>query len=102
MTEKNDSLGTLDRIIEGTTNFSFRRVTDEVERRIRRKVKKASRRIAATATGLFMFMMAIAFISMSVVRYLSTTMSPALSWGIVGVVLALVGMILVLTGRLIT
>lgn len=101
MTEKKDGLGTLERIIEGTTNFSFKRVTDEVERRIRGKVKKASRRIAATATGLFMFMMAIAFISISIVRHLSTIMSPALSWGIVGVVLALVGMILVLMGRLI-
>ncbi len=101
MTEETDEVSTLDRIIEGASNLSLGKISDEVERRVRRRVKKASRRIAYTITGLFLFMMAVAFISVSIARGLSTILDPALSWGLVGLILALLGTILVLMGRLI-
>lgn len=88
--------------MERITHFSLEKVSDEVERRIRSRTKRAARRFAFTVTGLFVFMMALAFISVSIARGLSAILNPALSWGLVGTILALIGMILVLMGRLIT
>ena len=100
--KKDSSL--FDTIMEGMAYFSLRKVMDEVERRLKSKSRKIVGRIILTLAGLYLILIAVVFISISLVRLLSTVvgMNPAISWGAAGLVLALTGTILMILGRLVT
>ena len=102
MTEKKTDSPFLDKILEGVTGFSLRRVLDDIERRLKAKSRKFAARIILTLAGLYLMLIAVVFISLSLVRILSSMLGPAYSWGLVGLFLGLFGAILIILGRLVT
>jgi len=105
MTEKKTDSPLLDKILEGITGFSWGKILDEVGRRLKAKTRKFAARIVLTLAGLYLMLIAVVFVSISLVRVLSSVLSPAYSWGswgLAGLVLGLVGTILLIVGRLVT
>jgi len=101
MSEKKKGASLQDKVIGGIAQFSFGKILDELERRVRKRTRNFARRIALTLAGIYFVLIGVLFISVSIVRIFSTIMSSALSWGLVGLVLALLGAILTLLGRLV-
>lgn len=102
MTEKKTDSPFLEKILEGVAGFSLKRVLDEIDRRLKAKTRKFAARIMLTLAGLYLILIALVFISFSLVRALSLMLGSAYAWGLVGLFLGLLGLILIILGRLVT
>jgi hypothetical protein len=102
MTDEEESSSLYDMIMGLTKRLSLTKVLDEIEKRLRSKSKKAAGKISLTLVGLSFIVISVVFISISLVLAFSTVLNPAVSWALVGLVLALIGLILLLWARLVT
>lgn len=102
MTDEKQDPGLYKTIKEIINQFSIKKVLDEVEKRLRSKTRKAAGKIALTLVGLSFVIISVVFLSISLVRAFSMVLNPAVSWALVGLALALIGMIILLWARLIT
>ena len=102
MTDEEKSSSLYDVIMGIAKQLSLTKALDEIEKRLRSKTKKAAGKAALTLVGLCFVIISVVFVSISLVRAFSMVLNPAVSWGLVGLVLALIGMILLLWARLVT
>lgn len=102
MTDEEKDSSLYDTIKKILNQLSLTKVLDEVEKRLQSKTRKAAGRVALTLVGLSFVVISVVFVSISLVRAFSMVLNPAVSWALVGLVLALIGMILLLWARLVT
>jgi len=102
MTSEKDESNPHGAVMQTITRFSLTRILEDLERRLKKKMKQFAGRIALTFTGLCFMVIAAVFVSVSLVKVFSTMLNPATSWGVVGLILALLGFVLMLLGQLVT
>ncbi len=102
MTDEEEDPGLYKTIIETINQLSLKKVLDEVEKRLRSRARKVAGKIALTLVGLSFVIISVVFLSISLVRAFSIVLNPAVSWALVGLALALIGMIILLWARLVT
>jgi hypothetical protein len=102
MTDEEQDPGLYETIKGILNQLSLMKVLDEVEKRLRSKTRKAAGKVALTLVGLSFVIISVVFVSISLVRAFSMILHPAVSWALVGLALALIGMIILLWARLVT